>query len=68
MTLGPTIAVMPLLEDVRGALARWITVFGRVPFFYYVLHIPLIHALAIVVTLTRRGLFSLQRGALVSLA
>jgi uncharacterized membrane protein len=55
MTLGPTIAVMPLLEQAHGALARWITVFGRVPFFYYVLHIPLIHALAVVVSLVREG-------------
>jgi uncharacterized membrane protein len=55
MTLGPTIALMPLLEQARGALARWMTVFGRVPFFYYVLHIPLIHALALVVSLAREG-------------
>jgi uncharacterized membrane protein len=50
MTLGPTIAMIPLLEGARGAFARWITVFGRVPFFYYMLHIPLIHALALVVS------------------
>ena len=55
MTLGPTIAVMPLLEDARGVVARWLTVFGRVPFFYYVLHIPLIHALAIIVSRIRMG-------------
>lgn len=55
MTLGPTIAVLPLLEGARGAVARFITVFGRVPFFYYMLHIPLIHALALVVSLLREG-------------
>jgi uncharacterized membrane protein len=55
MTLGPTIALMPLLERVRGAVARWLTVFGRVPFFFYVLHIPLIHALALVVSGLRQG-------------
>jgi uncharacterized membrane protein len=55
MTLGPTIALVPVLEHARGALARWITVFGRVPFFYYVLHIPLIHALALVVSKIRFG-------------
>jgi uncharacterized membrane protein len=55
MTLGPTIAVMPLLDNARGAVTRWLTVFGRVPFFYYVLHIPLIHVLAIVVSGVRMG-------------
>lgn len=55
MTLGPCIALIPLLERARGALARWITIFGRVPFFYYILHIPLIHALALVVSKVRLG-------------
>ena len=30
-------------------------VFGRVPFFYYLLHLPLIHALALVVSQVRLG-------------
>jgi uncharacterized membrane protein len=55
MTLGPTIALLPLLERSRGALARSLAVFGRVPFFYYVLHIPLIHVMAILVSLARTG-------------
>ena len=55
MTLGLTIALIPLLERARGAPVRWTTVFGRVPFFYYVLHIPLIHALALVVSRIRLG-------------
>jgi len=55
MTLGPTIALVPLLDRARGRVAEWLTVFGRVPFFYYVLHIPLIHALALVVSKVRTG-------------
>ena len=55
MTLGPTIAIIPLLDRARGRVAQWFTVFGRVPFFYYVLHIPLIHALALVVSAIRLG-------------
>ena len=58
MTLGPIIALIPLLEGLRGAVARRIAVFGRVPFFFYVLHIPLIHALALVVSKIRLGLVS----------
>ena len=55
MTLGPTIALVPLLDRARGRIAEWLSVFGRVPFFYYVLHIPLIHALALVVSKIRTG-------------
>jgi len=55
MTLGPTLALLPALERIRGAAARVLTIFGRVPFFFYVLHIPLIHALALVVSRLRTG-------------
>ena len=55
MTLGPAIALIPWLEGARGALARWISVFGRVPFFYYMLHIPLIHLLAVIASKLRSG-------------
>jgi uncharacterized membrane protein len=55
MTLGPTIALIPLLDRARGRVVQWLTVFGRVPFFYYVMHIPLIHALALMVSLIRTG-------------
>src|SRR5947207_1933325 len=58
MTLGPTIALIPLLDRARGRVAQWITTFGRVPFFYYVLHIPLIHALALVMSAIRLGAVS----------
>jgi len=55
MTLGPIIALIPILEKARSTVARTITVFGRVPFFYYVLHIPLIHTLALIVSKIREG-------------
>jgi hypothetical protein len=32
-----------------------VSLFGRVPFFYYVLHIPLIHLLAMVISQVRLG-------------
>jgi uncharacterized membrane protein len=55
MTLGPTIALLPLLEGASGPIARWLVVFGRVPLFYYLLHVPLVHALAVVVSRVRLG-------------
>ena len=55
MTLGPTILVIPLLERARGPAARVLTVFGRVPFFYYVLHIPLIHLIFVGLSVARFG-------------
>lgn len=58
MTLGPIIALIPLLEGLHGAIAQRITIFGRVPFFFYMLHIPLIHALALVVSKIRLGFVS----------
>jgi uncharacterized membrane protein len=58
MTLGPTIALVPLLERFSGAGARAVILFGRVPFFFYMLHIPLIHALALVVSKIRLGFVS----------
>ena len=53
MTLGPTLLVLPFLDDARSRVARWLRVFGEVPFFYYVLHIPLIHVAAVLVSLVR---------------
>lgn len=53
MTLGPLIAVLPALETARGRVLAWLEVFGRVPFAFYLLHIPLIHVLAIFVSVVR---------------
>lgn len=47
MTLGPALMLVATLESVRGPVADWIATVGRVPFFYYVVHIFLLHALAV---------------------
>jgi uncharacterized membrane protein len=43
MTLGPAIFALGLFDRPLGPLARPIITFGRVPLFFYLLHIPLIH-------------------------
>jgi len=55
MTLGPTIAFLPFAERMQGPVAKALTTFGRVPLFYYLLHIPVIHVAALVVSRVREG-------------
>jgi uncharacterized membrane protein len=53
MTLGPALIVLAALQkDVPRVLGPALT-FGRVPLFYFMLHLPLIHLLAVVVCLLR---------------
>ena len=63
MTLGPTIALLPLAERASGWFARMLSTFGRVPMFYYLLHIPLIHVAALTVNFLREGSVHAERYA-----
>jgi uncharacterized membrane protein len=55
MTLGPALLLLGALDRGTPALLRPALVFGRVPLFYYVVHMPLIHLVAIAVCLARYG-------------
>jgi uncharacterized membrane protein len=55
MTLGPALLLLAVLERATNRVTDALEVFGRVPMFYYLLHIPLIHVLAIIVSLVRTG-------------
>ncbi len=55
MTLGPA---MIFLRAVDGGTPRWLRpalTVGKVPMFYYVLHIPLMHLLAVIVCYAHYG-------------
>ena len=50
MTLGPALIFLGLLQGHNlPPASRWLVVFGRVPMFYYLLHVPLIHVIAVAV-------------------
>lgn len=53
MTLGPSIAAIPLFERLGGWLRDVLLTFGRAPLLYYLLHLPLIHAVAVLISLVR---------------
>jgi uncharacterized membrane protein len=61
MTLGPAIVMLPFVERASNWFTRTLAVFGRVPMFYYLLHIPLIHATALLVWLARDGAAGAER-------
>jgi len=46
MTLGVAFLILANSEKWKGKLVNFFCTFGRVPFFYYILHIYLIHLLA----------------------
>ena len=47
MTLGPALIFLALSERIRPRNTNPIVIFGKVPFFFYILHLYLIHIFAI---------------------
>ncbi|HEX5633773.1 MAG TPA: heparan-alpha-glucosaminide N-acetyltransferase domain-containing protein [Gemmatimonadales bacterium] len=47
MTLGPGLVLLAAFERARGPAARVLLTFGRVPLFFYVAHLYLVHAFAL---------------------
>jgi uncharacterized membrane protein len=47
MTMGPALVFLSAVEPLGNHLPRLVIVFGKVPFFFYVIHLYLIHALAL---------------------
>jgi uncharacterized membrane protein len=55
MTLGPAIIALALFDGSVGPVAQRFVALGRVPLFYYVLHLVLIHLAAVGFALLRYG-------------
>jgi uncharacterized membrane protein len=56
MTLGPAIALVPFADRARGWLANIMITFGKVPMFYYLMHIWIIHISALIVQWLQTGI------------
>ena len=52
MTLGPACILLVIFEKVRGKWTSIVSVYGRVPFFYYILHFYILHFILVVIFYT----------------
>jgi uncharacterized membrane protein len=52
LTLGSGLLLLAAFESARGKLSEMLRTFGRVPLFFYVLHIALAHLAAVIIALT----------------
>ncbi|MGE5521649.1 MAG: DUF1624 domain-containing protein [Candidatus Dadabacteria bacterium] len=53
MTIGPALLFVAYFDKMKNRLTEMITVYGRVPFFYYILHFFMIHTLCMILFLGR---------------
>ena len=55
MTIGPSLLVLAYIEKIKNKITDFFIVFGRVPLFYYFLHILVIHIFAIILLIINDG-------------
>ncbi len=55
MTLGPTLLALGLWARPAGRLGRVLAQFGRVPLFFYLVHLLVVHAVALALAYLRHG-------------
>jgi len=55
MTLGPALLALRALEGKTPSVLRPALVIGKVPLFYFIMHVPLIHTLALIACFLRYG-------------
>lgn len=52
-TIGPALLLLGFLENTRNRFTGWMRIYGRTAFFYYILHLYLIHLLNAIVFFAR---------------
>ncbi len=55
MTLGPALLLLSRLPDTVSGFWQLVVMFGRVPLFFYLIHLPLIHCAAVIYALAAYG-------------
>lgn len=53
MTIGPAILFVAWWGNVKNTVTKFITVYGKVPFFYYIIHFTWIHVLSTIAFFAR---------------
>ena len=51
MTIGPAFLLLAFFEKIKNGFTEVMRIYGRVPFFYYVIHLYLIHSISAIVYL-----------------
>jgi uncharacterized membrane protein len=59
LTLGLVMISFPLLDRVSGRLEKLLTTYGKVPFFFFLLHLPLISSTSIVWAFLKFDVFTI---------
>ena len=52
-TIGCALIFLALVKNTTNRLSKIITIYGRVPFFYYILHFYILHSIAVIFYLAR---------------
>jgi uncharacterized membrane protein len=58
MTIGPALILLGALGDATNKFIRFVTVYGRVPLFYYILHFYLLHLISAIMFIARGHTFA----------
>jgi uncharacterized membrane protein len=54
MTIGPSLLLLAWWDDIQNSFTKIVSVYGRVPFFYFVVHFFILHTI-VVITYFLRG-------------